>query len=165
MTERNFNMESFTHAININAACDDVFKYIGTPSGISRWFIGNASYYYDNASIRLGDALVQKGDSYLWKWKNKDLELKGIVTESETNKIFQFTFSPLYIVTIRLSAESGKTRVTLNQKYQESAVRDDFNYINCCACWVFFLTNLKSVIEHDIDLRETNADDEMLVNI
>ncbi len=159
-------MEAFTHAIYINAACEKVFSYIATSSGISKWFMGNASYYYGNSSIRLGEAVAEKGDSYLWKWKNKEHELKGIVTASEKDKCFQFTFSPLYIVTIKLSTNiSGKTLLTLSQKYQESAVKDDFNYINCCACWVFFLTNLKSVIEHGIDLRETNEDDGILVNV
>ncbi|MEP7145618.1 MAG: SRPBCC domain-containing protein [bacterium] len=164
MTEKNFNKENFTHGIYLNSPVEKAFEFIATPSGITKWFMGKTRYYYKDLNIRLGDEIVQKGDSYLWTWLNKDLELKGIITESTDNKIFQFTFSPLYIVTIKLISEGDKTKLTLRHEYQESAVKDEFNFINCCTCWVFFLTNLKSVIEYQTDLREMEVDDEMLVN-
>ena len=164
MTEKNFNFDCFTHAIYINASAEKVFWYIATSSGISKWFLGNANYYYGDMNIRLGNDTAQKNDSYLWKWLNKDLELKGVILKSQMNKEFSFTFSPLYIVTIKLSSAGGKTRLTLKQEYQESSVKNDFNYINCCTCWVFFLTNLKSVIEHGTDLRETEINDDMMIN-
>ncbi len=44
------------------------------------------------------------------------------------------------------------------------AEKNDFAHINSCTCLVFFLANLKSVLEHGIDLRETLIDDESLVN-
>lgn len=165
MTEKNFNMRRFTHAIYVNAPAAAVFDFAATPAGITKWFIGKAKYYYKDNNIRLGNDLAQKGDSFLWTWLNKDLELKGIITESVRDKIFQFTFSPLYIVTLEFHSEGNKTRLTLTQEYQDSAVSNDFNYINCCTCWVFFLTNLKSVIENGIDLRERDVNDEMLVNL
>ena len=165
MTEENFNMHRFTHAIYLNSPAGKVYEYAATPSGLTKWFIGKAKYFYKDNNIRLGNEFAEKGDSFLWTWLNKDLELKGIVTESVKDKIFQFTFSPLYIVTIMLLSEGNKTKLTLSQEYQESADRNDFNYINCCACWVFFLTNLKSVIENNIDLREKDVNDEMLVNL
>ena len=164
MTEENFNYERFLHAIYLKASPAEVFEYIATATGISKWFIGSASYYYKDSNVRLGSEAAQKGDSFLWKWLNKDLELKGLVLGSETGKMFEFTFSPLYRVLIKLTGENGRTKLTLLQEYQASSVRDDFNYVNCCVCWAFFLTNLKSVIEHDNDLREKEIRDEMMVN-
>lgn len=164
MTEENFNREKFTHAIMLKAPVEIVYEYISTGVGISKWFIGNADYYYGDKSIRLGNDDAQKGDSFLWKWLNKDLELKGIVTNALKDKEFGFTFGPSFLVIINLSEEKDRTKVTLTQRYQESAIENEFGFINCCVCWVFFLTNLKSVIEHGKDLRETEADIEMLVN-
>jgi len=164
MTEKNFNWNKFTHGIYLNAPSEKVFVFLATATGICKWFMGKAKYYYKDSNIRLGNDFAQKGDSYLWNWLNKDLELKGMVTEVEENKIFQFTFSPLYIVTLRLNSDGKRTQLTLTHEYQESAVKNEFNYLNCCTCWVFFLTNLKSVIENGIDLRETEVKDEMLVN-
>jgi len=165
MTEKTFNMDSFIHAIILKASADDVFKFIATPSGIVKWFIGKAKYFYKDSHIRLGNEIAQKGDSFLWNWLNKELELKGIITGSDENKKFSFTFSPFFLVTIELAKiDDNKTRLTLKQEYQESATRNDFSYINCCTCWVFFMTNLKSVIENGIDLREKETADEMMVN-
>lgn len=164
MTPGNYNNNEFTHGIYINATAGKVFEYAATSSGISKWFIGNCKYYYKDNHIRLGHEFAEKGDSFLWKWLNKDLELKGMVLEAVRDELFQFTFSPLYIVTIKLTSDKGKTRLTLRHEYQDSAVKDEFNFINCCVCWVFFLTNLKSVIENGADLRETDIADEILVN-
>lgn len=165
MTEKTFNMDSFIHAIILKASIDDVFKFIATPSGIVKWFIGKAKYFYKDSHIRLGNETAQKGDSFLWNWLNKELELKGIITESDENKKFSFTFSPLFLVTIELEKiDDSKTRLTLKQEYQESASKNDFSYINCCTCWVFFMTNLKSVMENATDLREKETADEMMVN-
>lgn len=165
MTENTFNMNSFIHAIILKAPAEEVFDYIATPSGIIKWFIGKAKYYYKDSHIRLGNESAQKGDSLLWNWLNKDLELKGVVTESIENKVFSFTFSSLFLVSIELSkTDDNKTKMTLKQEYQDSATKNDFSYINCCTCWVFFMTNLKSVIEHGIDLREKDVVDEMMVN-
>ena len=83
MTEENFNKESFSHGILLKASQEKVFEYVSTGSGLSKWFIGNADYFYNDKSIRLGDENAKKGDSFLWKWLNKDLELKGIITESD----------------------------------------------------------------------------------
>lgn len=158
-------MSSFIHAIILKAPVEKVYDYIATPSGIIKWFIGKAKYFYKDSNIRLGNERAQKGDSLLWNWLNKDLELKGVVTESTENKTFSFTFSPLFIVSIELTAtDDNYTRLTLKQEYQDSATKNDFAYINCCTCWVFFMTNLKSVVEHGIDLREKEIADEMMVN-
>lgn len=154
----------FSHAIYLNAPLEKVYVFAATASGIIKWFIGKAKYYYKDNNIRLGNEFARKGDSYLWTWLNKDLELKGIVTGAVENKLFQFTFSPLYLVTLEFFPENNRTKLTLTQEYQQSAQRNDFNYINCCTCWVFFLTNLKSVIENGIDLREKEITDEMSVN-
>ncbi|MBK9331286.1 MAG: SRPBCC domain-containing protein [Ignavibacteria bacterium] len=164
MTEKNFSSEEFSHGILLNASPEEVFTYLSTGTGISKWFIGSAKYYYGDKSIRLGNETAGKGDSFLWTWLNKDLELKGHVTGSEKGKSFGFTFGPSFLVDINLTESGKRSKLTLTQKYQDSAVKNEFAYINCCVCWVFFLTNLKSVIENNIDLRETEADNELLVN-
>ena len=164
MTEDNFNKKEFSHGILLKADREKVFEYISTGSGLSKWFIGSADYFYNDKSIRLGNEIAKRGDSYLWKWLKKDLELKGFITESDGSSEFGFTFGASFFVKIKISESAGRTKLVLRQCYQESAAENEFGFINCCVCWVFFLTNLKSVIEHGIDLRETEAESEMLVN-
>ncbi len=164
MTEENFNKKKFSHGILLKASQDKVFEYVSTGSGLSKWFIGSADYFYNDKSIRLGEDHARKGDSFLWKWLNKDLELKGIITDSDGKSEFGFTFGPSFFVKIKLTESGERTKLVLTQSYQDSSSENEFGFINCCVCWVFFLTNLKSVAEHGIDLRETEADIEMLVN-
>lgn len=165
MTEKNFNKEEFSHAVLIDADLVKVFEFIATGTGITKWFTGNADYFYGDKSIRFGSETAQKGDSFLWKWMKKDLELKGVITESELNKNLSFTFSPYFIVEVKLSEENKRVKLILTQRYQDVSIKSEFAFINSCVSWVFYLTNLKSVIETGNDLRETETDSELLVNL
>ncbi len=164
MTEKNFNNESFFHSIYLNAPVEDVYKMIASSSGICKWFMGKAEYTDASGSVRLSEQTAHKGDSFSWHWLEKDLSITGKVLEANTNEKFSFTFGPSFKVTISVKENNGRTLVTLTQNYAKDAKKNDFAYINCCVCWTFFLANLKSVIEHGNDLRETLVDDESLIN-
>jgi uncharacterized protein YndB with AHSA1/START domain len=164
MTEKNFNNESFFHSIYLNPPIDDVYKIIATSGGLQKWFMGKAEYTDASGSIRPSEQTAQKGDSFSWHWLEKDLSITGKVLGASTNEKFSFTFGAIFEVTISVKENNGRTLLTLAQNYAKDAKKNDFAYINCCTCWVFFLTNLKSVLEHSHDLRETLADDESLVN-
>lgn len=157
-------MSEFTHSIYMDASIDEVFKYISTSSGIAKWFLGNCDYYDMYRKIIDKSLPAQKGYTFRWKWLAKDLEISGEVLESIKNETFAFTFGSNFNVTITLSGSRGRTKLKLFQKYNLNTPENDFAHINCCVCWVFFLTNLKSVIEHSIDLRETISADDELVN-
>jgi len=163
MTENSFNMQSFRHGIYLDKPVEEVYKLIGTGNGLTKWFIGK-SVYKHNGAIRNDKEYVQSGDEFKWEWLEKDLSIDGKVLEAEINKIFQFTFGGSFIVTLTVKEDKGRTLFTLNQKYSPGAKSNDFAHINCCVCWAFFITNLKSVIEFGNDLRETLIDNEELVN-
>ena len=165
MTEKNFNLQSFTHSIYLNKSAGEVFDYIAKSNGFTKWFIGGASYVSPEGDVRNSDDYVQREDNMELKWQNKDFFTKGIVLDVHENELFSFTFGSLFNVTITLKPDNGRTLFTLTQKYNKGAIQNDFAHINCCVCWVFFMTNLKSVIENGIDLRETNPDTEERVNI
>ncbi|MEO8514553.1 MAG: SRPBCC domain-containing protein [Ignavibacteria bacterium] len=164
MTEKNFNNESFFHSIYLNAPLSVVYKIIASPGGIEKWFMGKAVYTDISGKVRQTDAAAQKGDTFSWHWLEKDLSITGKVLEADINENFSFTFGPTFEVTISVKEDNGRTLLTLSQKYTKGAEKNDFAHLNCCTCWVFFLTNLKSVIEHGQDLRETLVNDESLVN-
>lgn len=165
MTEKNFNSESFFHSIYLNAPLSDVYKIIASQVGLEKWFMGKALYADSSGSSRAPAEFSQRGDTFSWHWLEKDLNITGTVLEAITNEKFSFTFGPTFEVTISVKEDNGRTLLTLTQKYaKKDADKNDFAYVNCCTCWVFFLTNLKSVIEHNHDLRETLVDNESLVN-
>ncbi len=163
MTENSFNMNSFRHSIYLDKPVEEVYKYIGTGNGLTKWFIGNS--VYSAGGKKRGDSeYVMKGDEFNWNWLEKDFSVSGKVLDAEVNKMFKFTFGSIFIVTISVKAGSGRTLFTLEQEYAANTEKNDFAHINCCVCWAFFVTNLKSVIESGCDLRETQADMEELVN-
>ena len=165
MTEKNFSLQSFTHSIYLNKPAGEVFDFTVKCGGFEKWFVGEASFISFEGVQRDANDYAERKDSFELKWQIKNFSTKGVVLDVQKNKLFSFTFGSLFNVTITLKNENGKTLFTLTQKYNAGAVHNDFAHINCCVCWVFFITNHKSVIENGIDLRETKADNDELVNI
>ena len=164
MNENNFSMDSFHHSIYLNKPLGEVFKYSATPKGFTKWFIGEAEFISSGGKRRGKDELVSAGDKYSFKWLAKDYSVTGEVLDISENSSIRFKFGTSFIVTITVKEDKGRTLFTLRQEYNSSAPKSDFAHINCCVCWAFFITNLKSVIEFGNDLRETQAESEELVN-
>lgn len=164
MTEDNFNMSEFHHSILLKAPLKEVYKYFATPAGLKKWFMGTAEYISKEGLARKPDEFICAGDNYHWKWLEKDFEVKGTVLEVTQNQSVRFSFGALFVLTISAGEQNGRTLFTLKQEYAPGAAKNDFTHINCCVCWAFFVTNIKSVIEHGFDLRETEAHEESLVN-
>lgn len=164
MTPEYFTWKEFTHAILLNASTDEVFDFVGTSNGLCKWFLGDAVFTNDGGKVN-GGLIPEAGDYYHWKWLAKTHEVAGKVIATDPGHKVKYTFGAAYFVTFTITAEEkGLTRLTLRQQCNEDVEFNEFNYINCCIAWTFFLTNLKSVMEQGIDLRETRITSEMLVN-
>lgn len=157
-------MERFSHSIYLDKPVNEVYRLVGTADGLTKWFIGESVYESPEGEKRKFDEYVHKGDEFDWRWLEKDLEITGKVLDAEINSSFKFTFGSTFIVTITVKEDKGRTLFTLIQEYEKNTEKNNFAYINCCVCWTFFITNLKSVIEHGNDLRETKVHNEELVN-
>jgi len=59
-------------------------------------------------------------------------------------------------VEVSFESVEGGTKVVLQQSGIEDKV---FSHMNCRSCWLYFMTNLKSVLEHGIDLRDHDHPD------
>jgi hypothetical protein len=60
-------------------------------------------------------------------------------------------------VEIRFTQIDGKTELHLVQTgIPDSADGRVFGHLNCRSCWIFFLTNLKAVLDTGTDLRDTD---------
>jgi hypothetical protein len=164
MTENNFNFSEFHHSIYLRSHLSEVYYYIASADGICKWFLGKAEYTDTDGNTLNAADTARKGDAFLWHWLAKDLSINGCVLEAKNDELFSFTFGQAFEISIAVKVHEGRTLLTLHQKYADGAAKNDFAHINCCTCWAFFLTNLKSVLEHGIDLRETLIDNESLVN-
>lgn len=162
MKPSDFNEQEFRMAILLRTTMQDAWYFISTSEGLCKWFMGKSAYYYAAGEQRRHNTSAETADTFRWEWLAKDLSLAGSILESSRPELFRFTFGDAYEVAISLREQDNRIRVELRQ--QRLASTDEFSWINCCVCWNFFLANLKSVVEHRIDLRETAVSDEMLLN-
>jgi hypothetical protein len=163
MSKPYFNWERFQRSVLVRASIDACHAAIFTSGGLAKWFIGSATYSTSDGLPRAHVARVHMGDDYLWKWLDKDLELTGQVL-NVTHLSVTFSFGEAGTVTMSARQEADRVRVTIAQEALPDKPYDKEAFVNCYVCWSFFLLNLKSVLEHHIDLREREIDDDELVN-
>jgi uncharacterized protein YndB with AHSA1/START domain len=125
------------------APLDRVFRAWATPGGLESFFIKECRTAADKQE------LVSAGDAYLFRYVH-GYEHDGRFLAVEENGCIRFTFGSMEVAVSFDTIDNG-TRVVLQQSGIEDQV---FSHMNCRSCWLFFMTNLKSVLEHGIDLRD-----------
>lgn len=161
-----YDWTAFSKTVFIAAAREDVFRAWATPGGIVRWFIAEAAYSAPDGTRRGEDEIVAAGDAYHWQW-HQPVSIAGEVLAVAPNTEFVFTFGEQeagsglwHRVTVRFSdVEDGVTRVDLIQDNMLDTPDSHVQwYLSCNLGWSFFMTNLKALLEHGVDLRETELD-------
>lgn len=131
----------------------EVFRAWSTSEGLTSFFVETAAFVSPDGVERQSKEFARVGDRYRWDWRHP-YWLEGEVTGVEENRELAFTFGSMG-VTIRLAEIDGQTELYLLQTgIPDSADGRVFGQLNCRSCWVFFLTNLKSVLGGGADLRD-----------
>lgn len=166
MTEAHYDWTRFERRIFINASVESVFRAWAVPEDIVKWFIAKADYHSAGGAPRPATDLVEAGDSYSWEW-HQDLRSQGAVLEVVPYSKLLFTFGDKepgsdekILVTIEVSAMDDE--MTLLRLIQENMADTPQAHVSwhmqCNLGWSFFMTNLKGLLEHGIDLRETDRE-------
>jgi hypothetical protein len=165
MKPNDFTKEKFILKIPLYIEINKAFELIATSKGLTSWFLGNADFFNDDEKGILDSSFIKQGTAFKWVWQ-KEYGVTGQVLKHRENELFEFTFGTDFSVSISLIYDFRKkyTEVTLTQKNHNPSDSNEFGFINCCVCWSFFLSNLKSVAEFNIDLREQNIINESFVN-
>ena len=177
MTTENFNWGNFYHSIYLTVSVGDVYKYVATAEGICQWFIGFATY--QSAGVNRNPVeQVQLGDQFNWKWLAKDFELSGKILECQSPNLLKFTFGPVYTVTnelprskpdwvsnrISFVSDAMNGGITIRSRYAALSGSIPHTIQASLRSPLWSVIDLKSVIEHGNDLRETEVDNEALIN-
>ena len=110
---------------------------------------------------------LKKGDQYYWLWHGwaDDTFEKGTVMESNGKDLFKFSFGKAGNVTVTLKEEQGENIVEL---LQDEIPTDDksieYYHLGCMKGWLFYLVNLKSILEGGLDLRNRKVELTNVVN-
>jgi len=157
----NNDWSSFTLRVNIKTALKNVFPFFDTPEGWEKWFLRKAVFLNPQENHREANESIETHDQYEFYWHgySDDVCEKGVVMENNGTDEFCISFSKNAPVRFSLSREEGETIVTLKATEIET---DDLSkmshYVQDSRGWTFYLLNLKSVIEHQADLRNKNEE-------
>lgn len=151
-----YNWSEFTVHTYVRRPVNELFSIWATCSGLERFFIKSARLTSPDGRKRGPDDPAQTGDEYHWRFMH-EYELTGRIIEVNNNRSITFSFGSME-VNVEVNDVGGLSLVRLWQ-YNipfETEEEKASSHLNCRSCWVFFLTNLKSVLESGHDLRESD---------
>lgn len=167
-----YDWSAFNLRINILNEPAAVWEYLATPGGWESWFLRQCLVERGHLSLN-GDAVICPNDRYEWLWHGYPDEVceRGTFLSVSALHDVRFTFTGgrenNMEVSITLEALAGgkETLVVLNQTNiplnEEARI---LFHIGCMKGWTFYLTNLKSLAEGGLDLRNKAVQLKDMVN-
>ncbi len=171
-----YDWKQFIKRIPIKASPKAIYDAWATQQGLESWFLRLAQFFKEDGTIRPKNSYIEAGDRYIWRWfgySDAATEEEKILAANGWDMV-QFGFSGGCIVTVSIIQEEGETICRLVQDMPMPARPGDSGgenekeqqhlYIECGKGWAFYLTNLKSILEGGLDLRNKNIKLGNLVN-
>ncbi len=163
-----FNWSTFTVRIDVQASTEQLYAAWATRAGIESWFLRSSEYKSSTGAIRKNDEFVETGDTYTWLWHGWPDETveHGSILDCNGKDYFKFSFGKAGNCTVRIYEEQGETIVEIVQ----DAIPDDDTgrhmwHIGCKTGWTYYLTNLKSVYQFGVDVRNKKEGIGQLLNL
>ena len=155
--EQPYYWDKFRLEIFIRCDIEQAFKAWATPSGIRTWFRNDVRVQRDGSPISQ-DAMLRPGDEMMWAdFVGQELAPSNILEVRENSLIKQTFDSKKILLTNKFQRVEKDVLVELTQENMPT----DPNgmaawHLSCFTGWTFRLANLKSVLEHKIDIRESD---------
>ncbi|MEO8533065.1 MAG: SRPBCC domain-containing protein [Flavobacterium sp.] len=161
----NFDWTSFTKKIAVKADLTTIYSAWTMSGEIEKWFLEKAVFFNTNQEPLSEKTNVSAGNAYEWLWYLYSDPMTGIVKSANGKDQLQFTFEGTCLVDIKLSEMNGYTIVELRQyNIPTDADSKKFIRLGCSNGWHFYLSNLKSVYEGGLDLRNKDKDLGPMIN-
>ena len=148
--------DEFKLRVNIRTSIEEAYLAWATPKGLESWFLRKALITVPGGTKKEARALIQVGDHYEWYWHGHPdtITEKGSILSANGKNTFSFTFSKGCPVGIFIYTGFEETIVELRETGlptdEETKLK---HYVADSKGWLFYLTNLKSVLEGGLDLR------------
>jgi len=137
-----------TSSILIDASATQVWAALTQPALIKQYFYGTDAI----SDWKVGSPLIFKGE-----WQGKPYEDKGIILESETNKLFRYKYwssisgtedkpENYANITYELSEHNGKTTLTITQ----DNIANESSKAHSQQNWQNVLNQLKNLLESKV---------------
>jgi uncharacterized protein YndB with AHSA1/START domain len=157
-----YNWSRFVTRINVNAPVEKLYWCWATREGMQYWFLRMSEYKKPDGTLRGNNEPVQKGDTYKWRWHGWSDEIteEGKIADANGKDFLKFSFGKAGDCSISIKQEHGYNIVELVQEnIPDTDEGRHMWHLGCKTGWTFYLTNLKSLIEGGIDLR--NRDEKL----
>jgi uncharacterized protein YndB with AHSA1/START domain len=156
MTKKDWSR--FSVRMPIHASLESIYNSWCTQEDLEAWFLRTAEFREGN-EVKNRFERVEPGDSYLWMWHGYPDTVfeKGKILEMHDRHMIRFSFTEHCAVTVKVYELEGDNIIDLCQ--EGIPVDEDSKFklhIGCSTGWTFYLTNLKSLLEGGIDLRNRN---------
>ncbi|UZR99686.1 SRPBCC domain-containing protein [Chondrinema litorale] len=155
----------FKLRVNVQKEASTAYACWTNAEALESWFLRKAIFKDSAGNVRAANETVQEGDTYEWYWHGypDSVVEKGTVLKANGSNMFCFTFSKGCPVTISVYSEEGETIVELVESDLPTDETTKLqHFVGDSKGWIFYLTNLKSVLEGGIDLRNKKLN---LVNV
>jgi uncharacterized protein YndB with AHSA1/START domain len=157
----NSKWQDFRLCLNIDSDIPTLYNLWTTRAGLNSWFLRTANFYTEKGQLRAEDDNAKAGDHFLWHWhghSDDEKEEKQVIEANGVDR-FAFRFSGNCLVSVRLFTQNQVTFVELIQSeipWNEDPKKN--LHVQCSVGWTFYMSNLKSVVEAGIDLRNKRLD-------
>jgi len=162
---KDFDWTSFTRKIAVKAPLSSLYDAWTIPEELERWFLSTAHYTRSDGSIVGAQERIGPSDHYKWSWHTWDIVEEGTVIDLNGIDQMSFSFAGTCPVEIKLEQLHEEVLVTL---IQSNIPTDDLSKkdirLGCFEGWSFYMTNLKSVYEGGLDLRNMNEGIKGVIN-
>ncbi len=172
----------FVQAIHAKVSPAEAWRRLATPAGISSWFTGKTE-------VRRGERLLPPdeqlavGDHITFTWfvpapaekrtpespTVAATELDAVLEVEPGRRLRHAWYEGKGWIEYRVLTDRADGRVTVELEQRMDPANDfamlEGAYVGCREGWAFYLTNLKAVLEHGVDLREATPDRGGLINV
>ena len=135
------------------APISDIFHRFATVEGLESFFIHKAVHSKADGTVRGPGEQVQSGDQHHWTYVH-DFAHDGQFQRVQKNQLVEFTFGEM-TVSVAFRDVGDATEVDLHQANCATVDPDRaWHHVNCRSCWIYFMTNLRSVLAGGPDVRD-----------
>lgn len=161
----NFDWTSYTKRIAVKSDLSGIYDAWTKASELEKWFLSKVNFYGLDRTPYDRNTSVVSDVAYEWYWYLYDEPMQGVINAANGKDFIQFTFEGDCLVDVKLEEKNGFTIVTLtHHNIPTDNKSKQFIRLGCSNGWTFYLSNLKSIYEGGVDLRNKEEELGVMIN-